>query len=79
LTEFKIIISYNVRRNFSTATLRNDQIDVSYSTRAVYNVSLELRPWRYYEDNDTDHIWVPYQLVKGVDLQAHIPIPALGG
>ncbi len=79
LTAFWIEISYNVRRNFSTATLRNDQIDVSYSTRAVYNVSLELLPWRYYEDNDNDHIWTPYQRTKGVDLQAHIRIAALGG
>ena len=79
LTAFWIEISYNVRRNFSTATLRNDQIDVSYSTRAVYNVSLELLPWRYYEDNDTDHIWTPYQHIKGVHLQAQIPIAALGG
>jgi len=81
LTAFWIEISYNVRRNFSTATpaLRNDQIDVSYSTRAVYNVSLELLPWRYYEDNDNDHIWTPYQHIKGVHLQAQIPIAALGG
>ena len=81
LTAFWIEISYDVRRNFSTSspTLRNDQVDVSYSTRAVYNVSLELRPWRYYQDNDTDHIWLPYQHIKGVDLQAHIPIAALGG
>jgi len=79
LTDFWIEISYDVRRNFSTATLHNDQVDVSYSTRAVYNVSLELLPWRYYQDNDTDHIWTPYQHIKGVDLQAHIPIAALGG
>ncbi|MCK4323453.1 MAG: hypothetical protein KAW89_02905, partial [Armatimonadetes bacterium] len=81
LTDFWIEISYDVRRNFSTSspTLRNDQVDVSYSTRAVYNVSLELRPWRYYQDNDSDHIWTPYQRIKGVDLQAHIPIAALGG
>ncbi len=81
LTAFWIEISYDVRRNFSTATpaLRNDQIDVSYSTRAVYNVSLELLPWRYYEDNNNDHIWTPYQRTKGVHLQTHIPIAALGG
>ena len=64
---------------FSTVTLQNDQVDVSYSTRAVYNVSLELLPWRYYEDNDNDHIWTPYQHIKGVHLQAHIPIATLGG
>ncbi len=79
LTAFGIEISYDVRRNFSTATLRNDQIDVSYSTRAIYNVSLELLPWRYYQDNDNDHIWTPYQHTKGVHLQGHIRIAALGG
>lgn len=80
LTAFWIEISYDVRRNFSTLPpYNNDQIDVSYSTRAIYNVSLELLPWRYYEDNDNDHIWTPYQHTKGVHLQGHIRIAALGG
>ena len=73
----RIQIDYQVRRNFSTTTLVNDQIDISYSTRAIYGVSLELLPWAPYDQ--AAYVWNPDERIKGVQLQAHVPILLFAG
>jgi len=72
LSEFKIVVAYKTRRNFSTANLQNDYIEVSYSTREVYNINLQLLPWRQYEEDNK--VWYPVEKTKGIQLHAQVPI-----
>ena len=76
LNAFYILVQYQYRRNFDTAAPDvndYDIIEVSYSTREVYNIALEVMPYRYLEEVATG-VWRPYGPATGVQMRAQVEV-----
>ena len=71
---FRIIVQYQYRRNFHTTTLNNDFIDASYSTQEVYNIALEVMPYRELADQDGDGVWQPFGDTTGVQMRGQVEV-----
>ncbi len=72
---FRIVVQYQYRRNFASPNVDDyDEIIVSYSTREVYNVALEVMPYRHLEDNDGDLVWQPHGPATGVQMRAQVEV-----
>ena len=48
------------------------ETDGNDSTQAIYNISLRLLPWRYYEEEG--NVWQPAEKTKGIQLHSQVPI-----
>ena len=73
LDDFYIWVEYQYRRNFDTNGLATDVIEVSYSTQEVYNVALEVMPYRYLDEVE-DGVWRPHGAATGVQMRAQVEV-----
>ncbi len=74
---FRILVQYQYRRNFDNASPDvndYDIIEVSYSTGEVYNVALEVMPYRYLDDPDGDLVWQPHGPATGVQMRGQVEV-----
>lgn len=76
---FLIVVQYQYRRNFEPGVGANyrsaDQIIVSYSTKEVYNIALEVMPYRYLDETAPDSkIWRPHGPATGVQMRGHVAV-----
>jgi len=77
LDSFYIWVEYQYRRNFDTSNPdvnTYDFIDVSYSTQEVYNIALEVMPYRELEDQDGDGVWQPFGDATGVQMRGQVEV-----
>ncbi len=74
---FYIWVEYQYRCNFDTADPDVDTydiIDASYSTQEVYNIALEVMPYRELADQDGDGVWQPFGDATGVQMRGQVEV-----
>jgi len=73
---FRILVQYQYRRNFDNASPDvndYDTVEVSYSTGEVYNVALEVMPYRYLEEVSAG-VWQPHGPATGVQMRGQVEV-----